>query len=44
MTGTTAYRALRQMQLSTDQWVAIVGAGGGVGHLYVPIALRPGQG
>lgn len=34
-TGTTAYRALRQMDLRPSQWVAVVGAGGGLGHLYV---------
>ena len=31
--GTTVYRALRTADLSPGQWVAIVGAGGGLGHL-----------
>lgn len=32
--GTTVYRALKSAQLAAGQWVAIVGAGGGLGHLY----------
>lgn len=31
--GTTVYRALRTSDLSPGQWIAIVGAGGGLGHL-----------
>lgn len=31
--GTTVYRALRTAALLPGQWVAIVGASGGLGHL-----------
>ncbi|KXL47433.1 MAG: hypothetical protein FE78DRAFT_537116 [Acidomyces sp. 'richmondensis'] len=40
--GTTAYRALRQMDLRPSQWVAVVGAGGGLGHLAVQYAKALG--
>jgi propanol-preferring alcohol dehydrogenase len=33
--GTTVYKALKSAQLTAGQWVAIVGAGGGLGHLCV---------
>lgn len=37
--GTTVYRALKSAGITTGGWVAIVGAGGGLGHLY-SIKLR----
>ncbi|OJJ47852.1 hypothetical protein ASPZODRAFT_131445 [Penicilliopsis zonata CBS 506.65] len=40
--GTTAYRALKTSQLAQGQWVAIVGAGGGLGHLAVQYAKALG--
>ncbi|RAK95847.1 zinc-dependent alcohol dehydrogenase [Aspergillus ibericus CBS 121593] len=40
--GTTAYRALRTAGLAPGQWVAIVGAGGGLGHLAVQYARASG--
>ncbi|EHA21652.1 alcohol dehydrogenase [Aspergillus niger ATCC 1015] len=36
--GTTAYRAIRTAGLTSGQWIAIVGAGGGLGHLAVQYA------
>ncbi|RDK38309.1 GroES-like protein [Aspergillus phoenicis ATCC 13157] len=36
--GTTAYRAIRTSGLTSGQWIAIVGAGGGLGHLAVQYA------
>lgn len=35
--GTTVYRALKVANIQPGGWVAIVGSGGGLGHLY---ALR----
>ncbi|GAD98038.1 hypothetical protein ANI_1_1334144 [Paecilomyces variotii No. 5] len=40
--GTTVYRALRTSELSPGQWVAIVGAGGGLGHLAIQYAKVQG--
>lgn len=31
--GTTVYRALKAVNLPNGTWVAIVGAGSGLGHL-----------
>ncbi|KAL1969454.1 hypothetical protein VTN77DRAFT_8892 [Rasamsonia byssochlamydoides] len=36
--GTTVYRALKSAQLAVGQWVAIVGAGGGLGHVAIQYA------
>jgi len=38
--GVTVYSALRKSGALSGQWVAIVGAGGGLGHLGVQIASR----
>ncbi|KAL7625200.1 hypothetical protein AAE478_004415 [Parahypoxylon ruwenzoriense] len=40
--GTTVYRALKTANLSLGQWVAVVGAGGGLGHLAVQYAKVQG--
>ncbi|KKA18311.1 Alcohol dehydrogenase [Rasamsonia emersonii CBS 393.64] len=40
--GTTVYRALKSAQLAPGQWVAIVGAGGGLGHLAIQYAKAKG--
>ncbi|KIM94042.1 hypothetical protein OIDMADRAFT_60879 [Oidiodendron maius Zn] len=36
--GTTVYHALKTANISPGQWVAIVGAGGGLGHLAIQYA------
>jgi len=38
--GVTCYRALRQCDAKSGQWVAISGAGGGLGHIAVQLASR----
>lgn len=38
----TVYKALKQARLSVGQWVAITGAGGGLGHLAVQYAVAMG--
>lgn len=38
--GVTVYAALRKSGAESGEWVAIVGAGGGLGHLGVQIASR----
>lgn len=40
--GRTVYRAVLQTDLRPDQWVAIVGAGGGLGHLGIQFARAMG--
>ncbi|KAI5865626.1 alcohol dehydrogenase [Durotheca rogersii] len=40
--GTTVYRALKTAALAPGQWVAIVGAGGGLGHLAIQYAKVQG--
>ncbi|KAI0485524.1 GroES-like protein [Xylaria cf. heliscus] len=40
--GRTAYRALKQTELGPGQWVAIVGSGGGLGHLGIQFARAMG--
>lgn len=36
--GTTVYRALKSAALSKGEWVTVVGAGGGLGHLAIQYA------
>lgn len=38
--GVTVYAALKKSGASAGQWVAIIGAGGGLGHLACQIASR----
>lgn len=38
--GVTVYAALRRSKARSGQWVAIVGAGGGLGHLAVQLASK----
>ncbi|PSS03388.1 chaperonin 10-like protein [Coniella lustricola] len=38
--GVTAYSALRKTNLKSGQWVVLMGAGGGLGHLATQIAAR----
>jgi propanol-preferring alcohol dehydrogenase len=38
--GVTVYAALRKSQAKSGDWVAIIGAGGGLGHLAVQIAAK----
>ncbi|GKZ29464.1 hypothetical protein AbraIFM66950_005024 [Aspergillus brasiliensis] len=40
--GSTMFRALRESNLHAGQWVVIIGAGGGVGHMGVQIAKAMG--
>ncbi|GLA87617.1 hypothetical protein AtubIFM56815_002043 [Aspergillus tubingensis] len=40
--GTTAYRAIRTSGLTSGQWIAIIGAGGGLGHLAIQYAKASG--
>ncbi|KIM49856.1 hypothetical protein M413DRAFT_438976 [Hebeloma cylindrosporum] len=40
--GLTVYKALKQTGLTVGQWVAISGAGGGLGHLAVQYAIAMG--
>ncbi|KAE8419832.1 chaperonin 10-like protein [Aspergillus pseudocaelatus] len=40
--GSTMFRALRESKLHAGQWVVIIGAGGGVGHMGVQIAKAMG--
>ncbi|KAF4615528.1 hypothetical protein D9613_003506 [Agrocybe pediades] len=40
--GLTVYKALKQTNLVVGQWVAISGAGGGLGHLAVQYAVAMG--
>jgi len=40
--GVTAYKALKQTNLIVGQWVAIAGAGGGLGHLAIQYAVAMG--
>ncbi|EST07927.1 Alcohol dehydrogenase GroES-like protein [Kalmanozyma brasiliensis GHG001] len=40
--GVTVYKALKEAQLLPGQWVAIPGAGGGLGHLAVQYARAAG--
>ncbi|KAI3327996.1 GroES-like protein [Xylariaceae sp. AK1471] len=40
--GRTVYRAVLQTELKPGQWVAIVGAGGGLGHLGIQFARAKG--
>ncbi|KAF8162663.1 mannitol-1-phosphate dehydrogenase M1PDH1 [Crassisporium funariophilum] len=40
--GLTVYKALKQTNISIGQWVAISGAGGGLGHLAVQYAVAMG--
>ncbi|RAK91759.1 alcohol dehydrogenase [Aspergillus costaricaensis CBS 115574] len=40
--GTTAYRAIRTTGLTSGQWIAIIGAGGGLGHLAIQYAKASG--
>ncbi|TFK35454.1 mannitol-1-phosphate dehydrogenase M1PDH1 [Crucibulum laeve] len=40
--GMTVYKALKQANVSIGQWVAISGAGGGLGHLAVQYAVARG--
>ncbi|KEF55608.1 uncharacterized protein A1O9_08358 [Exophiala aquamarina CBS 119918] len=40
--GRTIYRSLIISELKPDEWVAIVGAGGGLGHLGIQFALAKG--
>ncbi|KAF9262435.1 NAD(P)-binding protein [Marasmius fiardii PR-910] len=40
--GLTVYRALKQTKTRAGQWVAIPGAGGGLGHLAVQFAVHQG--
>ncbi|KJA19698.1 hypothetical protein HYPSUDRAFT_44081 [Hypholoma sublateritium FD-334 SS-4] len=40
--GLTVYKALKQTNLRIGQWVAISGAGGGLGHLAVQYAVAMG--
>nr|BAV14014.1 mannitol-1-phosphate dehydrogenase [Pholiota microspora] len=40
--GLTVYKALKQTNLGVGQWVAISGAGGGLGHLAVQYAVAMG--
>ncbi|KAI0203156.1 GroES-like protein [Astrocystis sublimbata] len=40
--GRTVYRAIRQTELSPGQWLAIVGSGGGLGHLGIQFARAMG--
>ncbi|KAE8379068.1 chaperonin 10-like protein [Aspergillus bertholletiae] len=40
--GSTMFRALRESNLRAGQWVVIMGAGGGVGHMGVQIAKSMG--
>ncbi|KAI1161267.1 GroES-like protein [Nemania serpens] len=40
--GRTVYRAVRQTELQPGQWVAIVGAGGGLGHIGIQFARSMG--
>ncbi|KAK8074434.1 chaperonin 10-like protein [Apiospora hydei] len=38
--GRTVWRAVRQTELQKGQWVAIVGSGGGLGHLGIQFAKK----
>jgi len=40
--GLTVYKALKQANVSIGQWIAISGAGGGLGHLAVQYAVAMG--
>ncbi|KAI1740607.1 GroES-like protein [Xylaria scruposa] len=40
--GRTVYRAVKQTELEPGQWVAIVGSGGGLGHLGIQFARAVG--
>ena len=40
--GLTMYSAIKKMRLKPGQWLAMIGAGGGLGHLGVQIAKRRG--
>ncbi|KAK5631345.1 hypothetical protein RRF57_007059 [Xylaria bambusicola] len=40
--GRTVYRAVRQTELKPGQWVAILGSGGGLGHLGIQFARARG--
>ncbi|KAL0580049.1 hypothetical protein V5O48_001984 [Marasmius crinis-equi] len=40
--GLTVYRALKQSNTKAGQWIAITGAGGGLGHLAVQFAVHKG--
>lgn len=40
--GLTIYRAIKETKAKAGQWVAITGAGGGLGHLGVQIAVNQG--
>ncbi|KAJ9477925.1 Alcohol dehydrogenase 3, mitochondrial [Pseudozyma hubeiensis] len=40
--GVTVYKALKEANLTPGQWVAIPGAGGGLGHLAVQYAVYAG--
>ncbi|KAF9266013.1 GroES-like protein [Marasmius fiardii PR-910] len=40
--GLTIYRAIKETKARAGQWVAITGAGGGLGHLGVQIAVSQG--
>ncbi|KAI1819178.1 GroES-like protein [Xylaria intraflava] len=40
--GRTVYRAVEQTELQPGQWVAIVGSGGGLGHLGIQFARAKG--
>lgn len=40
--GVTVYKALKEANLISGQWVAIPGAGGGLGHLAVQYAVAAG--
>lgn len=37
--GLTIYKAIKNTKATTGQWVAISGAGGGLGHLGMPLIL-----
>jgi len=40
--GLTVYKALKQTNLTVGQWIAISGAGGGLGHLAIQYAVAMG--
>ncbi|KAJ8094041.1 hypothetical protein AAF712_007074 [Marasmius tenuissimus] len=40
--GLTVYRAIKQSNAKAGQWIAITGAGGGLGHLAVQFAVHKG--
>ena len=40
--GVTMYRSLQVSRLAADQWVVILGAGGGLGHLGIQFAHKMG--